>query len=114
MSEYIRPVRIPFDIRSIANWKSSDMGHGSGARRRLDVLDHDAGTDLGLPAVLVRDGRGDLDVTLAAVEGGNETGILLHDVPAAQLARARHLRVVCLEVLGEQEEAAGPCGLRQR
>src|SRR6185436_21186711 len=100
MSEYIRPTSTPLDIRSRKKPKSSDMGDGS-----LDVLDVNGGLQRALAAVLVGDGRAQLDVAAARVERVDDRRVLLGHVPPPDLAGARHLRVVGLQVLGQQQEA---------
>src|SRR6267143_5751 len=98
ISEYIRPISTPLDSRRAVNCQSTTDG------RLLRVLQADARLDDGLPAVLVRDVGGQLHLVAAAVEGVDHRRVLLgHEAPA-HLARARHLRVVGLEVLREQQE----------
>src|SRR5262245_51841158 len=109
MSEYIRPIRRPFEISRKKNPRSSDTGH----RWCVDVLDPYARLHDGLSPVLVGDGRLELDRLPTRVEHVDDRRVLLgHEAPP-HLARARHLGVVGLEVLREQEEAADPRGLRQ-
>src|SRR6185436_9081069 len=108
MSAYMSPMRIPLDIKSRKKPKSSDTSGGS-----LHVLDPDARLDGGLPAVLVRDRRRQLDLVLAAVERADHLRILVGHVEAPHFPGARHLRVVGLQVLGEQQEATDPRRLRQ-
>src|SRR6266542_2925850 len=109
MSAYISPMRIPLESSSSKKPKSSDTDG-----RSLDVLDAGARLDGRLPAILVGDGRGQLHLVPAPVERVDDRRVLLGDEPAAHLARARHLRVVGLQILGEEQEAADPGGLRQR
>src|SRR5262245_63226119 len=100
MSAYISPVSTPLEISSRKKPKSSDMGDGP-----LDVLDVHGRFQRPLAAVLVGDGGGQLDVAAARVEGLDDRRVLLGHVTAPHLAGARHLRVVGLQVLGEQQEA---------
>src|SRR5213594_1797546 len=109
MSEYIRPIRSPFDIKRQKKPRSSDTGH----RRGVDVLDAHTRLHDGLTAVLVGDGGLQLDRAAARVERVDDRRVLLgHEAPP-DFSRPRHLGVVGLEVLGEQEEAPDPCRLRQ-
>src|SRR4029453_6472034 len=108
MSAYISPVNTPLEISSRKKPKSSDMGDGS-----LDVLDVNGGSQRALATVLVGDGRAQLDVAAARVEGLDDRRILLGHVPAPDLAGARHLRVVALQVLGQQQEAPDLLRVRQ-
>src|SRR5262245_66306080 len=100
MSAYISPVSTPLEISSRKKPKSSDMGDGS-----LDVLDVHGGLQRALAAVLVGDGGGELDVATPRVEGLDDRRVFLGDVTASHLAGARHLRVVGLQVLGQQQKA---------
>src|SRR5262245_26572518 len=86
ISEYIRPIRMPLDIKSAKNCQSN-----MGERLHADVLDADPGLDHGLPAVLVRDRGGQPHLLPALVEGADHLGVLLRDEPAAHLPRPRHL-----------------------
>src|SRR5713101_2898165 len=108
MSAYISPMRIPLDIRSRKNPNSSDT-----AARSFHVLDVDAGLDGGLPAILVSDGGGQLDRLLASVQRIDHGSVPLGHESPAHLAGARHLRVVRLEVLRQQEEATELRGVGQ-
>src|ERR1700741_3713143 len=108
MSAYISPVSTPLEISSRKKPKSSDMGD-----RALDVLDVHGGFQRALAAVLVRDGGGQLDGVASRVEGVDDRRVLLRHVSAPDLAGARHLRVVGLEILGQQQEAPDLLRLRQ-
>src|SRR5262245_34735812 len=109
ISEYISPIRRPFDMSRKKKPRSSDTcGH-----LRLDVFDAHPGLHGGLTAVLERDGRRELDLVAARVERLDDRRVLLgHEAPA-HLAGARHLGVVGLEVLGQEQEPAKLRGLRQ-
>src|SRR5258705_9486553 len=108
MSAYISPVNTPLDISRRKKPKSSDMsGHS------LYVLDLDGGPKRALTAVLVGDGGGQLDGVAARVEGLDDGCVLLRHVLAPDLARASHLGIVGLEILGEQQEAPDLLRLRQ-
>src|SRR5437667_867266 len=72
----------------------------------LHVPNRHVGTDGAATPVLVRDLRVDLHVGAPAVEGADELGVFLRDVPAAHLARAGDLLVVRVELLVEDEELA--------
>src|SRR6185436_17730837 len=109
ISEYIKPIITPFDMSRKKKASASDMGGLS-----LHVLDVDARANDGLPAVLVGDARGQLHLAGAAVEGLDHRRVLLGHEPPAHLPGPRHLGVVGLEVLGEEENAADAGGLRQR
>src|SRR6266850_5809860 len=101
MSEYMRPIRMPLVISSTKKPRSSAMdGHP------LDVLDVDRGPQRPLAAILVGDGRRQLDGGAARIERVGDRRVLLGDVAAPDLARTRHLGVVGLQVLGQQQEAA--------
>src|SRR5215471_18770691 len=99
--EYMRPMSSPLERRRRKKPNSSDMG-----RRPLHILDTRSRLDRGLPPILVGDGGGQLYLGAAAVEGVDHRGVLLRHEAAAHLAGACHLRVVGLEILGEEEEAA--------
>src|SRR5215471_11328698 len=109
MSAYMRPISTPLEVNSSRNPRSSSTG-----RCPLHVLDADAGLDRGLPAILVRDGRRQLDLVPSAVERVDHRRVLVRDVAPAHLACARHLGVVGLEILGEEQEAADLRGVGQR
>src|SRR6266540_623360 len=108
MSAYISPTRIPLESSSSRKPRSSSM-----RERSLDVLDAGARLDGRLPAVLVGDGRGQLDLVLAPVEGVDHRHVLLGNEPPPHLARPRALGVVGIQVLSEEEEAPDPQSLRQ-
>src|SRR5712692_10571097 len=108
MSAYMSPMRSPLDISSRKNPKSSDTG-----RRSFDVFDPDARFDVGLPAVLVGDARRQFDLVLASVERVDHGGVPLRHESPAHLAGARHLGVVRLEILGQEEEPPDLGGVRQ-
>src|SRR5215813_14619060 len=97
----MRPISTPFERRRRKKPNSSDMGG-----RSLHVLDAGPRLDRRLPSILVGDDGGQLHLGAAAVEGVDYRGVLLRHEAAAHLAGARHLRVVGLEILGEEEEAA--------
>src|SRR5437773_1171663 len=103
------PMRMPLESSRRRKPRSSDTGG-----RSLDVLDLDPRLDGGLPAVLVGDGRGQLDLVLARVERVDHRSVFLGDEAPPHLARARDLGVVGLQVLGEEEEALDARGLGQR
>src|SRR5713101_2778276 len=108
MSEYMSPTITPFDMSRKKKPSVSDM-----SRRPLHVLDLDARLDGRLPAVLVGDGGGQVDLALARVEGVDDGRVLLRDEPAPHLAGARHLGVVGLQVLVQEEEAPDLRGIRE-
>src|SRR5215831_21387458 len=91
----------PFERRRRKKPNSSDMGGCS-----LHVLDAGSRLDQRLASILVSDGGGQLDLGVAPVEGVDDRGVLLGHEAAADLAGARHLRVVSLQILGEEKEAA--------
>src|SRR3990170_2472416 len=99
MREYMSPIRMPLDIRRAKNC------HSNTRRRLLHILDLDARLDRRLAAVLVGDRRRQLYLIPAGVEGVDDRRVLLGDEAAADLARARDLGVIGLQVLREQEEA---------
>src|SRR5262245_7196612 len=108
MRAYMSPMRSPLDRRSSRKPSSSDTGGCS-----FHVFDVDTRLDRRLPAVLVRDGRGQLDLVLAAVQRLDHRRVLVGDEAAADLAGSRHLGVVRVQVLGQQEEATELRGVRQ-
>src|SRR5262249_34380765 len=115
ISEYMRPISTPLDSSSSENCQSSMHGVPPGAgRRRLDVLDLHARLGRRRASILVGDRRGQLDLAASRVEGVDDPRVLLGHVAPPHLARARHLGVVGVEVLGQQEEPPDPCGIRQR
>src|SRR5262249_11427874 len=97
MSAYIRPMSTPLESRSRKKPRLSGKG-----RRSLDVLDPDARPDGRLAAVLVGDGRGQLDLVPPRVEGVDHGGVLVGDETAAHLPGSRHFVVVGLEVLRQE------------
>src|SRR6267143_1448341 len=99
----------PFDISRKKKLRSSDMGRRPG----VDVLDLHARLHDALPAVLVGDGGLQLDRVTARVERVDDRSVLLGHEASPHLARARHLGVVGLQILGEEQEAANPRRLRQ-
>src|SRR4029453_5493402 len=109
MSEYISPTSTPLEISSKKKPKSSDMSGGP-----LDILDVHGGAQRALAAVLVGDGRGQLDAVAPRVEGLDDRRVLLRHVPAPHLAGAGHLGVVGLQVLGQEQEPPGLLGVGQR
>src|SRR4029453_6227951 len=109
MSENISPTNTPLEISNKKKPKSSDMSGGP-----LDVLDVHGGLQRALAAVLVSDGGAQLDGVAPGVEGLDDRGILLRHVPAPDLAGARHLGVVGLQVLGQEQEAPDLLGVGQR
>src|SRR6266851_4479094 len=109
MSEYMSPIRTPFDMRRKKKPKVSDM-----SGRPFHVLDPDPRLDARLSAVLVRDGGGQVHLAQARVEGVDDRRVFLGHVPAPHLAGARHLGVVGLQVLGQEEEAPDLRGIRER
>src|SRR6266478_7669997 len=109
MSEYMSPISTPFDISRKKKPRVSDM-----SRRPRHVLDLDARLDGRLAAVLVGDGGGQVDLVLTRVEGVDDGGVFLGDEAAPHLAGARHLGVVGLQILGQEEEAPDLRGIRER
>src|SRR5258708_21016116 len=95
MSEYISPISTPLVTSASVKPQSS-----------MDVLDGDLRGHGPALAVLVSHFGGDLGFARAAVERIDDRGVFLRDDAPAQLARARDLGVVGVEILGEQQEAA--------
>src|SRR3989304_1316539 len=93
MREYMSPIRMAKNC------------HSNTRRRLLHILDLDARLDRRLAAVLVCDRRRQLYLIPAGVEGVDDRCVLLGDEAAPDLARARDLGVIGLQVLREQEEA---------
>src|SRR5262245_59668044 len=68
----------------------------------VDRLDSQDVFDLGLPAILVGDDRLDLDLGPLIVEGCDDILILLGDIAASDLAGARHLLIIGIQLLVKQ------------
>src|SRR5258705_10650336 len=102
MSEYMSPMRTP--LVTSASVKSQSNMH---------VLDGDPGAHSRALTVFVGDLGGDLGLGRAAVERLDHRRVLFRDHAPAQLARARDLGVVGVEVLGEQQEAPHAVGGEQ-
>src|SRR5216117_4536789 len=79
------PMSRPLESRSRVNCHSTMRGD------LLRVLDAGQRPERGLPAVLVGDRGGQLDLVPPPVEGVDHGGVLLGDVPPANLARAGDL-----------------------
>src|SRR4029077_5371800 len=109
ISVYIRPIMMPLDSSRSRKPKSSATGRGL-----RDVLDAHARLDGRLSAVLVGDARRKLGLPGPPVQRVDHRRVLVGHVAPPHLAGPRDLRVVGLQVLGEQEEAPDPGGLRQR
>src|SRR5712692_9342456 len=109
MSEYMSPISTPFDMSRKKKPRVSDM-----SGRPFHVLDPNLRLDVRLSAVLVRDGGSQVDLAQARVEGVDDRRVFLGHVPAPHLAGARHLGVVGLQVLGQEEEAPDLRGIRER
>src|SRR6185503_11215218 len=95
MSEYISPISTPLVISASVKPQSS-----------MDVLNGDLRAHGGALAVLVGHFGGDLGLARAAVQRLDDRRVLLGDDAPAQLAGARDLGVVGVEILGEQQESA--------
>src|SRR6266446_481379 len=109
ISVYIRPIMMPLDSSRRRNPKSSNTGRGL-----RDVFDAHAGLDGRLSAILVGDARRELGFRHPPVERIDHRRVLVGHVATSDLAGPGDLRVVGLQVLGEQEEPPDPRPLRQR
>src|SRR5437773_7406101 len=110
ISEYMSPISSPFDISR----KKKPSSSGTRGHLRVDVFHPHARLEGGLAAVLVGDGGRELHVVAARVERVDDRLVLLGHEASPHLAGARHLGVVGLEVLGQEQEPANLRGLRQR
>src|SRR4029450_1191367 len=106
LSEYISPIEAPLSTRANRTSRSSDILRRLPCRLGGGVaVDGDGRAQRRLAAVLESDLHGDVGRRGAAVERLDDAGVLLGDEAAADLAGTRHLGVVGVELLVQQQVA---------